>query len=265
VYLDATNSAWQNVGLISSRLIAAGVANAQGFFLNVSNYQFTDNSAAYGTWVSDCIALLQHDSSTSCPNQYWNGGPDGTKIASLLGAWQGVALSPYGHWSDGSDDATLNTSGITAQYASALSGAGVTASTHFVIDTSRNGVGPAPMTAYTAAPYNQQAANVPTLQSGNWCNPPGAGLGLKPTTNTGVPLLDAYLWVKTPGESDGQCNAAGAGRVWDYSAYSQAGWPTDAAGQASFDPLWGQVDPAAGAWFPAQMLDLIHHANPTVR
>jgi endoglucanase len=265
VYLDGTHSAWLNVGDISGRLIKAGVNDAQGFFLNVSNYQYTANSTQYGTWISQCIALLGANPSASCPNQYWNGGPDGTKIASLLGAWTGVALDNYGQWSDTSDTAALNTSGINAQYASALSGAGVTPTAHFVIDTSRNATGANDMTAYTAAPYDQPSANLATLQSGNWCNPPGSGLGHTPTTNTRVPLLDAYLWVKTPGESDGQCNASGAGRVWDYSVYTQPGWPTDAAGQASFDPLWGQVDPAAGAWFPEQMLDLIHNANPSVR
>ena len=41
--------------------------------------------------------------------------------------------------------------------------------------------------------------------------------------DTGVPLLDADLWVKTPGQSDGQCDAAGGVRAWDYSAYSQPG------------------------------------------
>ena len=100
------------------------------------------------------------------------------------------------------------------------------------------------------------------LASGNWCNPPGAGLGLRPTTSTGVPLLDARLWVKTPGESDGQCDAAGNARAWDYSAYSQPGWPADAASQALFDPLWGTDDPAAGAWFPQQALQLARDADP---
>ena len=264
VYLDGTHSAWLNVGDISSRLIEAGVDHAQGFFLNASNYQYTANSEQYGTWISECIALLGADPATSCSNQYWNGGGPGTAIADLLGAWTGVALDNYGVWSDTSPDADHNTSGINAAYASALAAAGVAPTAHFVIDTSRNGAGPNPMTAYTASPYDQPADNVAALAGGNWCNPPGAGLGAQPTTNTGVPLVDAFLWVKTPGESDGSCNASGAGRVWDYSAYTQAGWPTDAAGQASFDPLWGQVDPDAGAWFPAQILDLIHNANPAV-
>lgn len=38
----------------------------------------------------------------------------------------------------------------------------------------------------------------------NWCNIRGAGVGHRPTTNTYDPsFIDAYLWLKTPGESDG--------------------------------------------------------------
>jgi endoglucanase len=61
---------------------------------------------------------------------------------------------------------------------------------HFVIDTSRNGNGPPP--ASGAGP--------------TWCNPPGRALGHVPTTDTGNRLVDAYLWIKTPGDSDGTCN-----------------------------------------------------------
>lgn len=57
---------------------------------------------------------------------------------------------------------------------------------HFVIDTSRNGQGP--WTTTTAYPDKQ-----------DWCNPRGRGLGLRPSAATGDPLVDAYLWVKTPG------------------------------------------------------------------
>lgn len=74
---------------------------------------------------------------------------------------------------------------------------------HFVVDTSRNGQGPA---------------------SGNaWCNPSGRGLGLRPTTATNDPLADAYLWIKTPGESDGNCNGGPGAGVW---------WPDYALGLA---------------------------------
>jgi endoglucanase len=228
VYLDGTHSAWLNVSDAAHRLIQAGVADADGFFLNVSNYQFTSNSVQYGTWISSCIALWP-DASTyvDCPNQYWNGGPLPAKIAELLGEWTGVALSPYGEWSDDTDTEFLNTSGINLRYANMLGATQPT--THFVIDTSRNGVGP------------WQAPDYPDKQ--DWCNPPDRGLGLRPTANTGNSLLDAYLWVKIPGESDGECTR-GLG-------------PT-----GTVDPEWGIVDPGAGQWFPEMALQLAQNANP---
>jgi endoglucanase len=75
-------------------------------------------------------------------------------------------------------------------------------------------------------------------------------------------LLDAYLWVKTPGQSDGQCDAAGGVRAWDYTIYTQPGWPTTTSAESLFDPLWGLNDPAAGAWFPQHALQLAQNANP---
>lgn len=65
---------------------------------------------------------------------------------------------------------------------------------HFVIDTSRNGAGP-------SAP-------------GDWCNPSGRALGEFPTTQTGDALVDAFLWVKRPGESDGACNGGPPAGTW---------------------------------------------------
>jgi len=233
VYLDGTHSAWLNIGDVSNRLVQAGVANADGFYLNVSNYQFTANSVQYGTWVSSCIAYataVNPGDFGSCPNQYWNGGPLPAKIAVLLGEWTGVALSSYGEWSDDSDVPELNTSGINLRYANML---GATApATHFVIDTSRNGQGP----------WQPPAGVYPDPQ--DWCNPPDRGLGLRPTADTGIELLDAYLWVKIPGESDGECTR-GLGPAGE-----------------TVDPEWGLIDPGAGEWFPEMALDLVHNANP---
>jgi endoglucanase len=59
---------------------------------------------------------------------------------------------------------------------------------HYVIDTSRNGAGPAP--------------DSPLM----WCNPSGRAMGTPPTTDTAGAHADAYLWIKRPGESDGSCN-----------------------------------------------------------
>ncbi|KZS68654.1 1,4-beta-glucanase [Mycobacterium kansasii] len=71
-------------------------------------------------------------------------------------------------------------------YGEAISG--MTNGAHYVIDTSRNGAGPAPDSALS------------------WCNPGGRALGTPPTTATAGAHADAYLWVKRPGESDGSCN-----------------------------------------------------------
>jgi endoglucanase len=78
-------------------------------------------------------------------------------------------------------------------YGDAISG--MTNGAHYVIDTSRNGAGPADGEMY-------------------WCNPSGRALGAAPTTATGNGNVDAFLWVKRPGESDGSCGQGdpGAGR-----------------------------------------------------
>ena len=240
VYLDGTHSAWQSAGTMAQRLLEADVTDARGFFLNVSNYQADPQLADYGTWISDCIAMV-----TDPANAYY-GNPSG-----CASQYYPATESDFSTWD------------LTTQWYAAHMGTAV-ATTHFVIDTSRNGTGPDTMQQYASAPYNQPASVIGTLASGNWCNPPGSGLGVRPATSTGVPLLDAYLWVKTPGQSDGQCDAAGGVRAWDYTAYSQPGWPATAADQALFDPLWGVDDPAAGAWFSQQALQLAQLARPAL-
>jgi endoglucanase len=211
VYLDGTHSAWLGVGEAAYRLFTAGVGRAQGFFVNVSNYQSTSDNTQFGTWVSDCITAATAGASWAaghfdwCPSQY----DPATNYTT-------VNYSP--------DFAA----GVTASLMNMMGGASAT--THFVIDSSRNGQGPWTPTA-----------TYPDAQT--WCNPPGRGVGTRPTASTGTALVDAYLWVKTPGQSDGSCNRGVAG--------------------ASTDPEWGGiVDPAAGDWFPQQALQLATLANP---
>lgn len=84
--------------------------------------------------------------------------------------------------------------------------------THFILDTSRNGQG-----HYT-----------PGDGETDWCNPPGRGVGARPTANTGIPLVDAFVWSKRPGESDGEC----------------------------------QGGPPAGGWWPEKALELAQLASP---
>ncbi|GAA4587777.1 endoglucanase [Actinoplanes octamycinicus] len=139
VYLDGGNPGWvKDVDRVVDALRRAGVAEADGFSLNVANFETTDANIGYGTAISD-----------------------------------------------------------------RLGGA------HFVIDTSRNGNGP----AATAGSGD-----------GHWCNPPGRALGPAPTTQTGHDRVDAYLWVKRPGESDGECGSGAppAGQWWPEYALALA-------------------------------------------
>jgi endoglucanase len=244
VYLDAGNSNWQAVPVMTTRLVQAGLQQAQGFFTNVSNYNLDSYETKYDTWISECMAFANNPDDggwrlgnySYCASQYYS--PLGTVNPSNIATWV---------YTDEWYQQNLGTAVPT---------------THFLIDTSRNGQGPLNASTYGNAPYNQPASVIQTLTSGDWCNPPARGLGIRPTANTGVALLDAYLWVKTPGQSDGTCDAAGGARAWNYVDYTLPAWPTDAADQALFDPLWGLDDPAAGAWFPQQALDLAQRANP---
>ena len=137
VYIDAGHARWIDAATMADRLTRAGIAEANGFSLNISNFLGTSVNVAYGTEVSKRV-----------------GGK------------------------------------------------------HFIIDTSRNW---------------QNASS-----AGNWCNPTGQRLGPTPTTHTGNPLVDAYLWVKTPGESDGTCGGGpAAGRWWAEYALGLAGGAWD--------------------------------------
>jgi len=127
VYLDAGNAHWVSASDMADRLRKAGIDQADGFSLNVSNFFSTGDNTTFGTQLSQKL-----------------GGK------------------------------------------------------HFVIDTSRNGS---------------------ATSNGQWCNPNGQSLGTAPTTHTGNSLIDALLWVKQPGESDGTCNGGPtAGKWWaDYA------------------------------------------------
>lgn len=57
------------------------------------------------------------------------------------------------------------------------------------------------------------------VEGQEWCNPSGRALGGLPTMDTGSTIVDALLWIKPPGESDGTCNGGPpAGKFWlDYA------------------------------------------------
>ncbi|GAA2953243.1 glycoside hydrolase family 6 protein [Kitasatospora cinereorecta] len=132
VYMDAGNAGWQTPDALFEPLQRAGIAEADGFAVNVSNFETTAASTDFGKRLSAKVG----------------GKP-------------------------------------------------------FVIDTSRNGNGP-----YGGGDPAE-----------SWCNPPGRALGERPTTDTGEALVDAYLWIKRPGESDGDCKGGPKAGAW-YPEYA---------------------------------------------
>jgi endoglucanase len=153
VYIEA--SSWIDVTTQSSRLRGAGIAQADGFVTNVSNFNPTLDMVAYCENLNAQLVL------------------------------DGVAAKKY------------------------------------LIDTGRNGNGTL-TTAFgpTADPWISRKEE--------WLNPPGRGLGLSPRANPDPtkPNFVATVWVKSPGESDGNnpgstwvstyfpSNAPNAGGFW---------------------------------------------------
>jgi len=112
---------------------------------------------------------------------------------------------------------TFNSVGLTNKY--------------FITDTSRNGI------------TNERK------DCSDWCNAKGAGLGERPSTNTQQTglgsLLDAFVWIKTPGESDGTSNTTSP--RYDFHCGSSD----------SYIPA-----PEAGSWFPDYFIGLAQNAIP---
>lgn len=207
VYLDGTGSSWLAPGEIAHRLIKADVARTAGFFLNVSNFESDARVVPYARWVSDCLALVTRGGidPRDCPSQY---AP--------------ADFKDHGTWvaTDAAFDRLFEKAGLPRDPASQK---------HAVIDTSRNGRG-----SWEPPAGKYSDAEV-------WCNPPDRGLGRRPTLESGNPYVDAFLWIKIPGESDGECHRGSVGPA---------------------DPERGLTAPPAGSWFPEQARELIEFANP---
>src|SRR5687767_8521307 len=138
-----------------------------------------------------------------------------------------------------------------------------------IIDTSRNGWGGTnrPTAASTSTDLRTfvMATRIDKrIHKGNWCNQDGAGIGARPTVHplTGI---DAFVWVKPPGESDGSSsfipqgpeNPGGKGfdRMCD---------PTYTGNQLNGNNMTGALPnaPVSGRWFQSQFIQLVQNAYP---
>jgi cellulose 1,4-beta-cellobiosidase len=115
--------------------------------------------------------------------------------------------------------------GYVGDLSKALDAAGITGK-GFVIDTGRDGKG-----------YIRSSP-------GNWCNIKGAGLGERPRAAP-APKVDAYLYIKVPGESDGTSDAKAT--RFDENCVSEDATPGA---------------PEAGKMFDAYLINLLKNATP---
>jgi hypothetical protein len=109
---------------------------------------------------------------------------------------------------------------------------------HYIVNTSQNGQGP----LLNPNPVTQGIEDL--------CNPPGRGLGPLPTTQTGFPNADAFLWTAVPGASSGSCHGGPpGGTFWPERGIELGMNASTALGPAVFPPVLGKsvdIDPAGG-------------------
>jgi cellulose 1,4-beta-cellobiosidase len=150
-------------------------------------------------------------------------------------------------------------------FRNALVSKGLNSNIGMLIDTSRNGWGgsarPAGKSTSTDVnTYVNQSRLDRRIHAGNWCNQSGAGMGVRPVAAP-ASGIDAYVWVKPPGESDGSSslieNEEGKGfdRMCD---------PTYGGNGLNGNNLTGALSgaPISGAWFAAQFAQLMANAYP---
>ncbi|MEV6212303.1 glycoside hydrolase family 6 protein [Kitasatospora sp. NPDC051914] len=238
-YIDAGHHGWlgwdSNLGPAIDQLYAAAnasgstVANVQGFVVNTANYgalkepYFTIDDTVNGTSVRQSKWVD------------WNRYVDESSYAK---AFRDKAVAK-----------------------------GFDANIGMLIDTSRNGwgganrpTGPGPKT--TVDGYVDGGRIDRRFQTGNWCNQAGAGLGERPTAAPEAGI-DAYVWVKPPGESDGNSAPVSndEGKGWDRMCD-----PTYTGNPRNNNNMSGALPgaPLAGQWFSAQFQELLKNAYPAL-
>ncbi|MFG1960183.1 glycoside hydrolase family 6 protein [Nonomuraea sp. NPDC049028] len=238
-YIDAAHHAWlgwdsnfnPSVNLFYSTAAgaAAGVDSVDGFIVNTANTSVTKelyfniNTTVNGTSVRQSKWVD------------WNWYVDETSFAQAL--------------------------------RTALIGKGFKPGLGMLIDTSRNGWGGSarpsgPSTSTDVNTFVDQSRIDRRIHAGNWCNQSGAGLGARPTANPDSGL-DAYVWVKPPGESDGASTDIpnDEGKKFDRMCD-----PTYTGNDLNGHNLTGALPnaPLSGQWFSAQFRQLLQNAYPPV-
>ncbi|RHZ65541.1 putative cellobiohydrolase [Aspergillus thermomutatus] len=217
-----------------TNLNVAKCANAQSAYLECVNYALKQLNlpnvamyldAGHAGWLGWPANLSP--AATLFAKVYTDAGsPAAVRgLATNVANYNGWSLSTCPSYTQG--DSNCDEKKYINAMAPLLKSAGFDA--HFITDTSRNGVQPTKQNAW-----------------GDWCNVIGTGFGVRPTTNTGDALEDAFVWIKPGGESDGTSNSSSS-RYDAHCGYSDALQPA----------------PEAGTWFQAYFEQLLTNANPS--
>ncbi|GAA1789228.1 glycoside hydrolase family 6 protein [Luedemannella flava] len=232
-YLDAANSGivgWDTNFAAITQLFAMIVGGTTGGLSSVAGFAL--NTASY---------VPVEETALPDPNLTVGGQP--------------LRSARFYDWNPMFDEADL----AAALYPKLMS-LGFPSSIGFVIDTSRNGWNGPPASPPVVPTTVDEAVNYSRidrrLDRTNWCNQAGAGLGVRPVAAPKV-HVDAYLWVKPPGESDGVSDPT----LPEYRLLDRWCEPgrIGPSGQVS-----GALPnaPPRGGWFPAAFTQLVERAYP---
>jgi cellulose 1,4-beta-cellobiosidase len=220
-----------NIDLTTCQQSAAGYREGVAYALKTLNLpnvvQYID--AGHGGWLGwndnlkpGAEELAKVYKNAGSPSQFRG-------FATNVAGWNQWDAEP-GEFAD-ADDAQWNKAQNEKKYVTLFGAALKTAGmpNHAIVDTGRSG-----------NPGGR-------LEWGDWCNVVDAGFGRPPSSNTGLELADAFVWVKPGGESDG----------------------TSDASATRFDSFCGKADayqpsPEAGQWNQAYFEMLIENANPAL-
>jgi cellulase/cellobiase CelA1 len=232
VYLDAGHANWVPASQMAARLRAADIAQAAGFSLNVSYYDTTGREIGYATELDRDLGLAKRFVIDTSRNGAGRPGrrldpPSRPAARALPGAGRGALASRLftdpdtqaANWvraHPGDPQAQAIRQRIanqpTAMWFGAWSGDITAAVSSYTTAASRQHKVPV-LVAYDIPELN--CGGTSTKGAKQWCNPPGHQLGSAPQVldDRG----DMGLWIKAPGESDGDCGIGAGTQAGEFS------------------------------------------------
>jgi cellulose 1,4-beta-cellobiosidase len=236
-YVDMGHHAWlgwdTNFGPMATLFVElaqstnAGYASIDGFIVNTANYSAT--TEPYFT-INDTVNGVS------------------------------VRQSSWVDWNYYVDELTF-----AQAFRSSLVSRGFPSTLGMLIDTSRNGWGGSARPSGTSTStdvntYVDESRIDRRIHAGNWCNQSGAGLGARPTAAP-ASGIDAYVWIKPPGDSDGSSEYIPND---DGKGFDEMCDPTYTGNELNGNSMTGALPnaPISGAWFSAQFIELMANAYP---